>query len=135
MGGEGGEEEERRHSAMVWGWLKLGLACVGVVGGIWGAGVLRGGGGWWWRGVGRWIWWFTVGVGWALKLNQLAPGAGGPFTSRQGEVSTARGLRRGAEGAVLGARASWPGQIDGWVGGEGGGQRVTTSGASSVEER
>ena len=39
VGGEGGEEEERRHSAaMVWGWLKLSLACVGVVGGIWGAG-------------------------------------------------------------------------------------------------
>ena len=38
VGGEGGGEEERRHSAMVWGWLKLGLACVGVVGGIWGRG-------------------------------------------------------------------------------------------------
>ena len=48
----------------------------------------------------------TVGVGWALKLNQLAPGAGGPFASRQGEVSTERGLRRGVERAVLGARAS-----------------------------
>ena len=82
-----------------------------------GGGGVKGGGGGGWRGVGRWIWWFTVGVGWALKLNQLAPGAGGPFTSRQGEVSTERGLRRGVERAVLGARASRRRVSDvGWVG-------------------
>ena len=51
---------------------------------------------------------------WALKLNQLAPGPGGLFTSRYGEAGTARGLRRGRGRRCGGGEGSAGGRAPGW---------------------